>query len=123
MIVAGIGCRRDCPADDIFGLIQTAGARVGHTVSLLAAPSLKRDEPGLLAAARMLGLKLVLVDPAALAAVQHRCPSRSNAAERATGIASVAEGCALAAAGENSRLLLPRIAGPRATCALAETAA
>jgi cobalt-precorrin 5A hydrolase len=46
----------------------------------------------------------------------------SAVARRHTGLASVAEAAALAAAGPDSRLLLPRISGARATCALAISA-
>ena len=60
---------------------------------------------------------VAFIDDAALLAVQPRCPTRSAVAERETGFASVAEGAALAASG--GRLLLARIAGGGATCALA----
>jgi cobalamin biosynthesis protein CbiG len=64
-----------------------------------------------------LGLPIAFVDAAALKAVQPRCPTRSAVAERETGVASVAEGAALAASGGS--LLLARIAQGSATCALA----
>ena len=66
--------------------------------------------------ARLLGVGLAFVDRDALRAAQPLCPTRSDAATRAIGVASVAEGAALAAGGT---LLLPRIAGGGATCALA----
>ena len=119
-VIAGIGCRRGCPAEDIVGLVQEACAQAGRPASALAAPAFKQDEPGVRDAARRLAVPLLLVEPAALAAAQPRCPTRSETAARATGTASVAEGSALAAAGPDGRLVLARIAGPRATCALAE---
>ncbi len=117
MIVAGIGCRRHCPAEDIVALVRLAETRALCRVDALAAPAFKGAEPGLLDAARLLGVGLLLVEPPALAAVQASCPTRSAAALRHAGAASVAEGAALAASG--GTLLLPRIAGARATCALA----
>lgn len=117
MIVAGLGFRSGCPADDIVRLVQTAQVRAGYIAGSLAAPDWKRDEPGLHAAAARLSLPIAFVDAAALTAVQPRCPTRSIVAERATGVASVAEGAALAAFG--GRLLLARIAHGAATCALA----
>jgi cobalt-precorrin 5A hydrolase len=60
------------------------------------------------------------VTRAALRGAQGRCLTRSDIAREATGFASVAEACALAAAGDAGRLILPRIANARATCALAE---
>jgi cobalt-precorrin 5A hydrolase len=73
-------------------------------------------------AAARLGLSLVMIGADALAAAQPRCPTRSEAAARAVGVGSVAEGCALAASGAGGRLLLPRVAHGGATCALAEPA-
>ena len=120
-VVAGIGCRAGCPAEDIVGLVRRAAEEAGRAVSFLAAPEFKAQEEGLRQAALRLALPLRLIDRYRLAAAQARCPTRSPAAERAVAVGSVAEGAALAAAGDGGRLLLPRIAGPRATCALAET--
>ncbi len=117
MIVAGLGFQNGCAADDIVRLVRAAQAQAGCSAGLLAAPGWKRDAPGLHDAATRLGLPIVFIDDAALVAVQPRCPTRSAVAERETGIASVAEGAALAASG--GRLLLARIAGGGATCALA----
>jgi len=94
----------------------------GRAVRVLAAPEFKRDEAGLHEAARLLGVPLILVGAAELADAQPRCVTHSAIAERATGAGSVAEGSALAAAGVGSMLILPRIAGARATCALAVAA-
>jgi len=117
VIVAGIGCRRGCAAADIVALVQLAQRQAGCRVEALAAPEFKRDEAGLHEAAGMLQVDLQFIDATALAAVQPHCPTRSVAAAEHTGIASVAEGSALAATG--GRLLLARIANGQATCALA----
>ena len=117
MIVAGLGFRSGCPAGDILQAVHTAQDRAGCIAASLAAPDWKRHEPGLHDAAGRLGLPITFIDATALAAVQPHCPTRSAVAERVTGIASVAEGAALAASG--GRLLLPRIAHGGATCALA----
>ena len=119
-VIAGVGLRRLCPAAEIVALVRRASFLSGRTVDALAAPAFKAGEPGLGAAATELGLALLLVDDEALAAAQSRCVTRSATASRAVGVASVAEGSALAAGGDGARLLLPRIAGPRVTCALAE---
>ncbi len=116
MIVAGLGFRTGCGAEDILQAVHKAQDRAGCIATSLAAPSWKRHEPSLHEAASRLGLFVVLVDTAALAAVQPQCPTRSALAERVTGIASVAEGAALAASG--GRLLLARVTAGRATCAL-----
>ena len=117
MIVAGLGFRNGCAADDIVRLVRAAQAQTGCIAGSLAAPGWKQGAPGLHAAAARLGLPIAFIDAAALIAVQPRCPTRSTVAERETGVASVAEGTALAASG--GRLLLARIAGGGAPCALA----
>ncbi len=111
MIVAGIGCRRACPADAIVALVQSAGG-----ADVLAAPAWKSNEPGLLAAARLLDRPLRFVDDAALGAVQGQCPTRSTIVARVTGHASIAEAAALAGGGA---LLQARTANAWATCAIA----
>lgn len=121
-MIAGIGCRRGCSAEDILHALHVACADAGRRAAALAAPAFKADEPGLREASRLLGLPLILVDAAPLSAAQARCVTRSPRAERATGVASVAEGSALAAVGAGGRLLLPRVIGGAATCALAEKA-
>ena len=60
------------------------------------------------------------IDHAALKGEQGRCLTRSVRAEAEVGLASVAEAAALAAAGPDSRLILPRIARDGVTLALAE---
>lgn len=116
MIIAGLGCRSACPADEIIALVRRAGG-LATPPDALAAPDFKRHEPGLLEAARRLGLELAFITAEAMALAQAACITRSLATLRATGLSSVAEAAALAQGG---RLLLPRIASARATCALAE---
>lgn len=119
MIVAGIGCRRGCPAEEIIALVQRASDLSGCKPDCLATADFKVDEAGLQGAAFVLGLQLRSIGPADLTAAQPRCITHSAHVQAATGASSVAEGCALAAAGPNSRLRLPRIASPSATCAIA----
>jgi cobalt-precorrin 5A hydrolase len=118
-LIAGLGCRRGCGAAEIVALVRRAEAACGARLTALAAPAAKCAEPGLLAAAADLNLPLHPIAPASLAAAQARCVTRSSAAARALGVASVAEGCALAAAGPEGWLKLPRIASAAATCAVA----
>ena len=122
MIVAGIGCRPGCGADEIVALVARAMAAAGRAGApdRLAVPSFRAAEPGVLGAARRLGRPLDRLDDTALRGVADRCPTRSARALAAVGHASVAEACALAAAGPGGRLLLPRLAASAATCALAE---
>ncbi len=116
VIVAGVGCRRGCPAGDVVAVVRDAERRAGCAVGVLAAPAFKRSEAGLAEAAGMLGVPLLWVSDAELARAQPGCVTRSAAALRATGFASVAEAAALAG---SRTLLLPRIVHGAATCALA----
>ena len=86
------------------------------------APAFKAEEAGLHEAASRLNRPLRLIAAEKLAELAPLCPTRSMAAWRAYGIASIAESAALAAAGPGGRLILPRITSARATCALAEAA-
>jgi cobalt-precorrin 5A hydrolase len=119
-VIAGIGCRRGADAAAILCAVALACARAACQADALASPLFKSKEAGLVAAAQRLGVELIFVDDASLAAAEPRCATRSARAERATGFASVAEASALAAAGPEGRLLVPRIAAGTATCALAE---
>ncbi|GBQ55646.1 cobalamin biosynthesis protein [Komagataeibacter swingsii] len=120
MIVAGLGLRSGCAADVIVGLLREAHARCGLQPDLVAVPAFRYREAGLQAALARLGLTLRAVTPDELATAQPRCVTRSARAQAALGVASVAEGCALAAAGPHSRLIVPRLTGTHATCAMAQ---
>jgi cobalt-precorrin 5A hydrolase len=122
MIVAGVGCRKGASADDIGAVIGDALARAGVSATaldLIAAPELKRGERGIVVAAAALGVPLVLLPRAELEAAGARVQTRSERVLEMTGVPSVAEAAALAAAGPQARLILPRIAAATATCALA----
>jgi cobalamin biosynthesis protein CbiG len=119
VIVAGIGFRSAARSADITGIVARARALSGHAVDLLAVPEFKQRYPALLEALSDLGLPLVAIAPWRLERAQTRCPTRSAAAMAAVGLGSVAEACALAALDEDGKLVLPRIAGAQATCALA----
>ena len=126
MIVAGLGCRKDCDAGEIVRLVELAleqAAQPRSALSALAAPAFKAEAAGPREAAKALGLPLLLISDDALRAAGPRSVTVSAAALKATGLTTIAELAALAAAGEGSTLLLPRIKGPSATCALARRVA
>jgi cobalt-precorrin 5A hydrolase len=126
MIVAGIGCRRGASAAAIEAVIGAALARAGlgkDALALIATAAAKCDEPGIAAAASALGLPVVSVSRPELAHAGERAATRSARVLALTGVPSVAEAAALAAAGQGARLLLARIALGPATCALATSGA
>lgn len=121
-LVAGVGFRRGTQAVEIAGLIREALAAHGARPADLAALATAADRAGeacLRAAAATFGLSPTALDPAALAACDDRCVTRSPRVERLRGVGSLAEAAALAAAGPRAHLALPRIASAGATCALA----
>ena len=117
MIVAGFGFR----AGATLASLQDALASAQHgqvQVTRLATP---RDKTPLVERlAEAMDLLLVAIDSDALRAAQTATKSAFSLKIRQTG--SVAEACALAAAGPGARLLTPRyISQDRmATCAIAE---
>jgi cobalt-precorrin 5A hydrolase len=126
MIVAGIGCRRGVSAAAIEAVIGAALARAGlgkDALALIATAAAKCDEPGIAAAASALGLPIVSVSRGELEHAGARGVTRSARVLALTGVPSVAEAAALAAAGQGARLLLARIALGPATCALATSGA
>jgi cobalt-precorrin 5A hydrolase/precorrin-3B C17-methyltransferase len=120
-LVVGVGASRGAPADEVLGLVEAALADAGlsrHSVSFLATVAAKADEPGLLEAARALGVELVTYPAEQLAAVT--VPNPSDAPLAAVGTASVAEAAALAGGGE---LLVPkRKSTPEGRAAMATVA-
>lgn len=118
MIVAGVGCRPGVAPDAVLALVLRAGQGL-PPITHLAAPAFRAEVSALAEVAARLGLGLLWLETPALEAVQPLCPTRSAAAARATGLASVAEACALAGAGAGASLLLPRIDGAGVTCAVA----
>ena len=97
------------------------GGLAAHALSLIATSSAKRDEEGIAAAASALGVPLVVVPQSALEAAGELTMTRSERVLLRTGVPSLAEAAALAAAGPAARLIAPRVAVGPATCALAET--
>lgn len=122
MIGIGIGCRSGARKEAILDIIAEALARtapIGKAKMLFTFIG-RKDEEGLAAAAADLGLPLVFLSREELKSVADKIATRSEAAEKALGIASVAEAAALAGCGPGAHLLLPRIAGDGVTCAIAQ---
>jgi cobalt-precorrin 5A hydrolase len=122
MIVAGIGCKRGAPALDVEAAIRAALARANiaaDTLDAIATIARKSAEVGIQAAATKLGVSIVPVADIDLLAAGDRTQTRSERVQTMTGVPSVAEAAALAAAGPSARLIGPRLVMGAATCALA----
>ncbi|MGW4602653.1 precorrin-3B C(17)-methyltransferase [Streptomyces sp. NPDC004532] len=119
-LVVGVGASKGSPVEEILELIDGALREAGlsaRSLAELATVDAKADEPGIVEAARRLGVPLVTYPSALLAEVD--VPNPSDAPLAAVGTPSVAEAAALVRGGE---LLVPKrksAARPAtATCAV-----
>ncbi|MGW7669066.1 precorrin-3B C(17)-methyltransferase [Streptomyces sp. NPDC054775] len=119
-LVVGVGASKGSPVGEILELIEGALREAGlsaRSLAELATVDAKADEPGIVEAARRLGVPLVTYSAAVLAEVD--VPNPSDAPLAAIGTPSVAEAAALVRGGE---LLVPKrksAARPAtATCAV-----
>ena len=123
----GFGCRAGVNADAIVAAIEAmldkAKAQVkGPLDYQLFTISTKADHAGPREAARSLGVSIGFLSVELLARFEERTTQRSSRVEALFGLGSVAESAALAGAGEDSRLLVPRLLHNGVTCALAKAA-
>ena len=96
-LVVGVGCSRGAPEAEILGLIRSTlrGAGLSEkSVAALASADVKSDEPGLLAAARTLGIPVRFRGAEELSAIE--VPNPSTVVEGAVGTPSVAEASVIA---------------------------
>ena len=115
----GLGSRKDVPEGEIRAHVATVFAQQGlcpQSVAAVGTASIKRDDPGLCAAAAALGPEVVFYEPEALAAVA--CAGQSETVKRRTGTGSVCEAAALLLAG-CGELVSPKSKTGRVTCAVA----
>jgi cobalt-precorrin 5A hydrolase len=122
MIVAGIGCRRGTPTEDIVNLVHAALAKfsVPHEkLDAIATEAEKANEHGIEDAARCLSVRLIACGIADLEQIADQVMTHSSRVQALKGVPSIAEASALVAAGRNARLLGPRVATDKVTCAIA----
>jgi cobalt-precorrin 5A hydrolase len=121
MIAIGVGCRRGSSAEAIEAVVRETLLRVpsGERLGLFTIRD-KAGEPGLIEAAERIGLALVPLSREALLEQTPRVLTRSARIEQMFGVPSVAEAAALAGAGVDSVLVVPRVAGRGVTCAVAQ---
>lgn len=111
-LVVGVGASKGAPVDEVLGLVESAVRDAGLSLASLAQLSTvdaKSEEPGIVEAARRLGVPLVTYSAEELAAVE--VPNPSDAPLAAVGTPSVAEAAALVGGGE---LLVPKRKSERA---------
>ena len=122
MIVAGIGCGRGTPSEDVVSVIFSALANFGiaqEDLSAIATETSKAEESGIANAALSLSVPLIRCLVADLGRVADQVVTRSSRVQALKGVPSIAEASALVAAGHNARLLGARVTANKVTCAIA----
>ncbi|WP_239334655.1 precorrin-3B C(17)-methyltransferase, partial [Frankia sp. CiP3] len=123
-LVVGVGASRGAPEQEILDLVERALADAGLSplaVRHLATVDAKRDEIGIVSAARARGWPLLFHPAAALATVD--VPNPSDVVRAAVGTPSVAEAASLLGADSlpaaSAELVVPKRASAHATVAVA----
>ncbi|MGP3988125.1 cobalamin biosynthesis protein [Streptomyces sp. 3N207] len=103
LVTVGVGTCAGVTAEEVLELVRsvlTAAGLAADDAAALATVQARAEEPGLLTAARKLGLPLIAYDARTLARV--RVPHPSDFSRTAVGTPSVAEAAALLAGGGGS---------------------
>jgi len=122
VLAVGVGCERGTDPAELIDLVQATLAEAGlaaGAVALVASLDLKADEPAVHAAAAALNAPARFFDAARLEQEAPRLANPSEVVFQEVGCHGVAEGAALAAAGPDARLVVPKRRSKRATCAVA----
>ena len=126
LLALGVGCERGCAPDELIQLAERTMALGGlapEAVACVASLDLKADEPAVAAVADWLGVPLRHFDADALERETPRLTAPSDVVFRAVGCHGVAEAAALACAGADGTLAMPKARSQRGTCAVARAPA
>ena len=119
-LIVGVGCRRGAAADDIVAAIRDGLRRAGvrpANVRLLASADIKKDEPGLIAAAAQLKFGLRFISSGEIRGTV-KAFRHSSFVRRKVNLPAVAEPAALLA-GRRTALILPKTVFHGVTVAVA----
>ena len=125
VLALGLGCERGCAPKELILLakrVLVAGGLAPEAVACVASLDLKADEPAVSAVAAWFGVPLRLFDAATLERETPRLTAPSDVVFRAVGCHGVAEAAALACAGAEGTLAMPKARSERGTCAIARAA-
>ncbi len=120
-LVAGVGCNRGTSAEEITSAVEAVLRDHGLSIKSLkglATVDAKRDEAGLVEAAKRLGRPLTFCEKVTLNAVPD-VPNPSEAPMKYVGVQGVAEPAALHVSG--GRLLVEKVKSGNVTIAIAES--
>lgn len=121
-IAIGVGCERNARPVELIRLVQTTLSDHGiarDSIAGVYSLDLKADEPAMQELARWLGVPFRVFDAATLEAETPRLANPSDTVFAEVGCHGVSEGAALAAAGPDATLIVPKVKSERATCAIA----
>ncbi len=124
-LALGVGCERGTDPGELIALARATLAGHGLAEGAVAAVTsidLKADEVAVHGLAEAIGAPARFFDAARLEAEAPRLANPSALVYRETGCHGVAEGAALAAAGPDGTLIVPKTKSRRATCAVARAA-
>ncbi|HEX6958724.1 MAG TPA: precorrin-3B C(17)-methyltransferase [Ferrovibrio sp.] len=118
----GVGCERGTSPVELIRLVQTtldAHGLAREAIAGLYSLDLKSDEPAMQELARWLDVPIRFFDAQSLERETPRLANPSATVFAEVGCHGVAEAAALAAAGPQARLIVPKVKAQRATCAIA----
>ncbi|MBI3444582.1 MAG: precorrin-3B C(17)-methyltransferase, partial [Magnetospirillum sp.] len=120
-LALGVGCERGTPSDELIALVRaTMAAEVlaPGSIACVASLDLKADEKAVHDLAADLGVPARFFSAHELEAQAPRLATPSEVVYAETGCHGVAEGAALAMAGPEAELIVPKVKGKRATMAV-----
>ncbi len=124
VLALGVGCERGADTRELQALIDDTLAEAelaSGAVAAVASLDLKSDEEAVLDSAERMELPAHFFTAAELEAEAPRLANPSEAVFREVGCHGVAEGAALALAGPDAELVVPKRKSERATCAIARS--
>lgn len=124
-LALGVGCERGVEVSELMDLVE--GALVEHglaeaSIAAVFSIELKAAEPAIHALADHLGVPARFFSAEVLESQKNRLANPSDLVFKETGCHGVAEGAALAAAGEDGALIVGKTKSARATMAIARAA-
>ncbi|WP_323798148.1 precorrin-3B C(17)-methyltransferase [Nisaea sp.] len=125
-LAVGVGCERDAEPEELIRLVEEALAENNLAPEAIAGVysiDVKMDETAVHALGARLGRPVRFFDAARLEEEAPRLATPSDVVFREVGCHGVSEGAALAAAGPDATLIVPKRKSKRATCAIAEAPA
>ncbi|QDO97164.1 precorrin-3B C(17)-methyltransferase [Ferrovibrio terrae] len=121
-IAIGVGCERNTKPVELIRLVQgviDAEGIARDSISGIYSLDLKADEPAMQELAKWFGVPFRVFDAATLDSETPRMQTPSDVVFAEVGTHGVAEGAALAAAGPEAELIVPKRKSDHATCAFA----